>query len=150
PPERFNIADLGSIPLVLPRRPNPVRVLVDRLAGAHGVRPRFLFETDGTNTLRGLVERGLGMSIFSMSTTWSYAVEAGTLLAIPFSSPLMNWKMFLVRSTKNNDAVAISRVYEILDQEIERLWHAGAWPYAKRPGDSASHSVLHDGRTDAR
>ena len=132
PPERFNIADLGSLPLVLPRRPNPVRVLVDRLAGGHGVKPRFLFETDGTNTLRGLVERGLGVSIFSMSTTWSYAVEAGTLLAIPFASPLMNWKMFLVRSTKNIDAVAISRVYEILDQEIEQLWHAGAWPYARR------------------
>lgn len=134
PPDRIGITDLSSVPLVLPRRPNPVRVVVDRMAGGHGVRPRILFETDGTNTLRGLVERGLGVSIFSMSTTWSYAVESGLLLAIPFASPLMNWKMFLVRSTKNMDAVAISRVNEIVDQEIERLWHAGAWPHAVRVG----------------
>jgi len=60
------------------------------------------------------------------------------LLAVPFASPLMNWKMFLVRSTKNIDAVAISRVHEILDQEIERLWHAGAWPNARRAGEDPS------------
>lgn len=132
PPEQCSIADLGTVPLVLPRRPNPVRVLVDRLTGGHGVKPQILFETDGTNTLRGLVQRGLGVSIFSMSTTWSYAVEAGTLVAIPFASPLMNWKMYLVRSAKNVDAVAISRVHEIVEQEIERLLHAGAWPNARR------------------
>jgi LysR family nitrogen assimilation transcriptional regulator len=135
PPERCSIAQLATVPLVLPRRPNPVRVLVDRLTGGHGVKPRILFETDGTNTLRGVVERGLGASIFSMSTTWSYAVESGTLLAIPFESPLMNWKMFLVRSTRNTDAVAISRVQEIVEQEIERMLHAGAWPNARRAAE---------------
>jgi LysR family nitrogen assimilation transcriptional regulator len=134
-PERCSIAALGTLPLMLPRRPNAVRVLVDRLAAAHGVKPRIRFEADGTHTLRGAVERGIGVSIFSMSTTWSYAVESGTLLAIPFESPLMNWKMFLVRSTKNVDAVAISRVHEIVEQEIEQLLHAGAWPNARRVAD---------------
>lgn len=131
-PERCSIAQLAALPLVLPRRPNPVRVLVDRLTGGHGLKPRIVFETDGTSTLRGLVERGLGMSIFSMSTSWSYAVESGTLLAIPFESPLMNWKMFLVRSNRNMDAVAISRVHEIVEQEIERLLHSATWPNARR------------------
>lgn len=131
-PELCSIADLAAVPLVLPRRPNPVRVLVDRLTLGYGVKPNLLFETDGTNTLLGLVERGLGLSIFSMSTTWSLAVEAGNLLAIPFASPLMNWKMFVVRSTKNIDAVAISRVHDILEQEIDQLMHSGAWPNARR------------------
>lgn len=131
-PERCAIADLANVPLLLPRRPNAVRVLVDRLAAGHGVKPRILFETDGTQTLRGTVERGLGASIFSMSTSWSYGVESGSLLAIPFESPLMNWKMFLVRSTRNADAVAISRVHDVVEQEIEKLLHAGAWPYARR------------------
>jgi LysR family nitrogen assimilation transcriptional regulator len=130
PPPRCGMGELGTLPLILPRRPNPVRVLVDRQSAAHKVKPRILFETDGTNTLRGMVERGLGVSIFSMSTTWSYAVESGKLLAIAFASPLFNWKMFLVRSIKNVDAVAISRVHEIVKQEIGRLLHAGAWPHA--------------------
>src|SRR5690606_28836972 len=100
-PVRCSIADLAKLSLVLPRRPNPVRVLVDRLTSGQGIRPNIVFETDGTSTLRGLVESGFGVSIFSMSTTWSYAVESGTLLAFPFDTPLMNWKMFLVRSIKN-------------------------------------------------
>ncbi|MBO9515903.1 MAG: LysR family transcriptional regulator [Variovorax sp.] len=133
-PERCTIADLANLPLVLPRRPNPVRVLIDRLAGGHGLKPRILFETDGTATLRGVVERGLGVSVFSMSTTWSYAVESGAMLAIPFTSPLMNWKMHLMRNTKDAGAVAISRVHEIVEQEIEQLLHVGAWPYARRVG----------------
>lgn len=131
-PERCSIADLCKLPLVLPRRPNPVRILVDRLTGGHGLKPNILFETDGTSTLRGLVERGVGVSIFSMSTTWSYAVESGALVALPFESPLMNWKMFLVRNTKNIDAVAISRVCEIMEQEIDNLLHSAAWPNARR------------------
>jgi hypothetical protein len=40
--------------------------------------------------------------------------------------------MFLVRSTRDADAIAISRVHEIVEQEIERLLHAGAWPNATR------------------
>ncbi len=131
-PERCSIADLASLPMVLPRKPNAVRVLVDRLAAGHGVRPRILFETDGTATIRGMVERGLGVTVFSMSTTWSYAVESGVLLAIPFASPLVNWKMYLVRSTKDADAVAIDRVQEIVEQELERLLQRGAWPNATR------------------
>lgn len=131
-PERCELEQLGTLPLVLAKRPNPVRVLVDRLTTGHGIRLRTVFETDGTNTLRGVVQRGIGLSIFSMSTTWSYAVESGSLVAIPFASPLMKWKMFLVRNIKNTDALAITRVYEIVAQEIEVLMHAGAWPNANR------------------
>ena len=53
---------------------------------------------------------------------------------MPFESPLMNWKMFIVRSTRNTGAVAISRVHEIIEQEFEALLHAGAWPNARRVG----------------
>jgi LysR family nitrogen assimilation transcriptional regulator len=133
-PERCAIADFATLPLILPRRPNPVRVLLDRLAAGHGIKPRILFETDGTATIRGAVERGLGVSVFSLSTTWSYAVESGAMLAIPFVSPLVNWKMYLVRNTKDAGAVAISRVHEIVEQEIGQLLHAGAWPNARRIG----------------
>jgi LysR family nitrogen assimilation transcriptional regulator len=138
PPERCAIADFAALPLVLPRRPNPVRVLLDRLAAGHGVKPRILFETDGPMTIRGMVERGLGVSIFSMSTTWSYAVESGALLAIPFASPLMNWKMYLMRNTKEAGALASARGHEIGEQAIDQLLHAGAWPYARRLGAEVS------------
>jgi LysR family nitrogen assimilation transcriptional regulator len=147
-PERCTLADLGSLPLILPRKPNIVRVLVDRLGAGHGVRPRIVFETDGTATIRGMVERGMGVTLFSLSTTWSYAVESGLLLAIPFASPLVNWKMYLVRSTKDIDAVAIARVHDIMEQELDRLLDGGAWPNASRiAGGQARDPRALTGRT---
>lgn len=131
-PELCQLSDLAQLPLILPRKPNIVRVLIDRLAAGHGIRPRIVFETDGTSTIRGMVERGMGVTLFSLSTTWSYAVESGTLLALPFASPLVNWKMYLVRSTKDVDAAAIARVHAIAGQEMERLLEQGAWHNARR------------------
>lgn len=131
-PETCSLIDLATLPLILPRKPNVVRVLVDRLGAGHGVRPNIIYETDGPATIRGMVERGMGATIFSLSTSWSYAVESGQLIAVPFASPLVNWKMYLACTRRDVGAVAINRVYKIVEQELELLLDSGAWPNAKR------------------
>jgi LysR family nitrogen assimilation transcriptional regulator len=112
-------------------RANPtlVRLLIDRLCAGHGIRPRLEFETDGPATIRGMVEQGMGVTVFSLSTSLSYAVEIGQLIAVPFSSPLVNWKMSLARTRRDSGALAIKRVLQIVEQELERL---RAWPNARR------------------
>lgn len=131
-PESCSLADLATLPLILPCRPSVLRVLVDRLCTGHGVRPNLIYETDGTSTIRGMVERGMGTTIFSLSTSWSYSVESGHLIAVPFSSPLVNWKMYLACTRREVGAVAISRVYKIVEEELELLLDSRAWPNAKR------------------
>lgn len=131
-PESCSLADLATLPLILPCRPSVLRVLVDRLCTGHGVRPNIIYETDGTATIRGMVERGMGATIFSLSTSWSYSVESGHLIALPFASPLVNWKMYLACTRREVGAVAISRVYKIVEEELELLLDSRAWPNAKR------------------
>jgi len=131
-PEHCAITDLAELPLILPRKPNVVRLLIDRLCAGHGIRPRLEFETDGPTTIRGMVEQGMGVTVFSLSTSWSYAVETGQLIAVPFSSPLVNWKMYLARTRRDSGALAIKRVLQIVEQELERLLASGAWPNARR------------------
>lgn len=131
-PSHCALTDLASLPLILPRRPNIVRVLVDRLAAGHGLRPNVLYETDGTATTRGLVERGMGFTIFSASTTWSYSVESGHMVTLPFASPLVNWKLYLVRTRKDVNPLAIGRVQALVEQELEQLIERGAWANARR------------------
>lgn len=138
-PDACSVADLAMLPLILPRKPHNVRVLVDRLSAGHGIRPNIVFETDGPTTIRGLVERGMGTTLFSLNTSWSYAVESGLLVALPFTSPLVNWKMYLVRTRRDEGALAIDRVHEIVAQELEQLLASGAWPNARRiSGDAAA------------
>ncbi len=136
-PDSCALHDLGSVPLILPRKPSIVRVLVDRLCAGYGIRPHILYETDSQTAILGLVHRGLGATLFSMSTSWSYGVESGELLALPFASPLVNWKLYLARTRRDAGTVAISRVYEIVEQELEALIAAGAWPHGRRLTDDA-------------
>lgn len=131
-PEQCSISDLATLPLILPRKPNVVRLLVDRLTSGHGLRPHVIFETDGPTTIRGMVEQGMGVTVFSLSTSWSYAVEAGQLIALPFASPLMNWKMYLTCARRDTGGLAIQRVLQIVEQELEQLLQSGAWPNARR------------------
>lgn len=132
-PEALGIAGLSVLPLLLPRRPDTIRLLVERLCAGHGLRPRVAFEADGTSTLRGMAERGMGVAVFSLSTTWSQAVEAGTLVALPLTSPLLSWTAHLVCSRRAEGAVAIHAVHERMAQEIDALFARGAWPHARRP-----------------
>lgn len=131
-PDPCGIADLARLPLILPKKPNSVRVLVERQCAGHGLRPNIVYETDGTHTMRGMVERGMGVSVFSLSA-WSYAIAAGTLRGVRFSSPVMNWKLAIVRTRKDVSAVAINRVEQVLEQEMGALLDSGGWPGATRP-----------------
>lgn len=131
-PETCSLAELARLPLILPHKPHVVRVLIDRLCAGQGIRPNIVYEADGTTTIRGMVERGMGVTPFSLSTSWSYAVESGQLACVPFSSPLVNWKMYLACTRRETGAVAIHRVLQIVQQELELLLTSGAWPHAKR------------------
>lgn len=133
-PQRCSLAELATVPLILPKKPHSLRVLIDRLCTGQGVRPNIIYEADGTHTIRGMVERGMGCTVFSLSA-WKYAVDAGNLIAAPFSSPLVNWKMCIVRARKDVSTVAVNRVNEIVEQELDTLLASGAWPHARRLGE---------------
>lgn len=129
-PDEIRISDLEKVDLILPRRPNPIRVLVDKLAVNHNLKVHIGFECDGTSALRGMLEHGMGATIFGLNSTWSYLVEKGELLALPFASPLVNWKMYLVRNRSDMDSLAINKVYQVVHEELAQLLAAGAWPHA--------------------
>jgi len=131
PPATCALADLARVPLVLPRKPNAVRVVMDRLSAGHGIKLKIVYETDSTATMRGMVERGMAASIFSLSTSWSYLVESGQLIALPFASPLVNWKLYLARADRGASALAINRVSEVVAQELRALIGSGSWANAR-------------------
>lgn len=131
-PTLCSLQDLGSLPLILPKKPNIVRVMVDRFCAGHNVRPNIIFEADGTHTIRGMVERGMGVTIFTLNSTWADAVDSARMVATPFSSPLMSWRLCYVRARANLNNIAVNRVQRIVKEEAEKLHTAGAWKAAQR------------------
>jgi LysR family nitrogen assimilation transcriptional regulator len=129
-PRRCTTSALAKVPLIMPRRPSVLRVLVDQSCLRHGLRATIRYEIDGVSTLRGLVEHGMGATIFCLSSPWTDGVKSGRILAIPFTSPLMNWKLHLIHPHTEN--LAIMRVSQLISDQMDTLLEAGALAGAKR------------------
>jgi len=127
----YAIGDLAHLPLCMPRRPHSIRVLVDRLCAKHGVKPKIEYEIDGINSFKGLVEKGLGVAIFGYAGL-KEEIDSGRLRAIPFSSPLMNRKLCIAYSRRDDARSAIRNVRTIIEQELDRLLKEGFWRGARR------------------
>ena len=129
-PSTFDIESLRTIPLIVSTKPDYIRMLIDRLTARSSVRPNIKYEVDGLYSLRGMVEQGMGGTIFSLSETWLESVARGQLCATPFTTPLINWKLYLAYQQSANPGVA--RVARIIDEEVEKLLAANTWPNARK------------------
>ena len=130
-PKSYSMKDLADLPLCLPRRPHSIRVLVERLCARFGVHPRIEYEVDGINLSKGMIKNGLGVTIFGCAGL-KEEIDAGALAAIPFASPLMNWKLCIVYPRRDVGQPAALSVKSIIEQELDRLLKSGFWKGAKR------------------
>lgn len=132
-PHNCSIDSLKEIPLILPRKPHPLRLLVERTAFGHGFKPNIIHEIDGPTTTRGVVARGVGGTIFNLSGAWQEDARTGALLTIPFSSPTISWTLHIACSDKVTQLSAPRGVLEIVEDVLERLLAEGsAWPHGRR------------------
>lgn len=132
PPETCTIECLRYVPLILPRKPHPLRLLVERTASGHGFRPNIVHEIDGPTTTRGMVSRGFGATIFNLSGAWQDEARTGHLLSIPFSSPTISWTLHTACLDKIAQLPAPNAVLAILNDVLATLFDAGAWPHGRR------------------
>lgn len=125
-PDHYRLRDLATLPLILPRRPHSIRVLVERLCAAEGVQPKVLFESDSIRSTKGIVERGLGCTLFSR--TWLRTeLQTHRLRAIPFSSALLNWKLCIAHTRRHDASLAVHTVQQVVHGHVEELFREGFW-----------------------
>lgn len=125
-PEECTIDDLARLPLILPRSPHSIRVLVDRLCAGNNVRPNIVYESDSIRSTRSIVEIGIGCTVFGRSAL-ARQVENGSLAAIPFRSALMSWTLCLVHPRRDNLSLAIRTVKQIIVDQVTSMHAAGFW-----------------------
>lgn len=59
------LSELPDYPLIVPSRPNAIRMLIEGELANHGLRPTIAFEVDGVNAILDLVGEGFGYAILS-------------------------------------------------------------------------------------
>ena len=62
-----SLAQLAALPLVVPGRPNAIRMLLERELCAAGHRPRIAYEVDGVPSILDLVRTGEGHAVLPLS-----------------------------------------------------------------------------------
>lgn len=65
PPAPISLKEVAALPLVIPSRPNAIRMHVESEMTRLGVRPTIALEIDGVSAILDLVAEGIGCAILS-------------------------------------------------------------------------------------
>jgi LysR family nitrogen assimilation transcriptional regulator len=121
------VAAISRLPLVLPSRPNGLRLLVERAASKAKVKLAVRFEADSFRVLIDLVEKGLGFTLLPLSAI-SHEREAGRLKFAPIVTPSITRRLVLGMPADGITSRATKTVIALARQAIEDLARSDAWP----------------------
>ncbi|MGZ5939355.1 MAG: LysR family transcriptional regulator [Rhizomicrobium sp.] len=121
----FPVKELDRLPLILPSRSHSMRRLLDRLADQKKLKLQLRNQVDGMRTIKGIVEAGLGYTIFCYAGLYE-EIRAGTLKTLPFS-PALSWTFCLVSRKEGRDSSAVAAVRETIISKVHQLVDGGLW-----------------------
>jgi len=90
--ESYSFAEATALPLILPSRPNFLRILIDEHAHACGYPLNVVQRADGVWHLKALVRFGHGFTILTYGAILS-EIQHGTLEAAPIHTPRIDWTL---------------------------------------------------------
>ena len=83
PPAALPLREIAAMPLLIPSRPNAIRMHVEAEMAAIGVRPQIALEIDGVSAILDLVADGAGVALLSRNAVMrSVRPSAYTLRAV--------------------------------------------------------------------
>ena len=116
---------LTELPLILPSRSHSLRRIIDRQAQNFGKPLTLKNQVDGTLTILGVVQAGIGYTVFAYAGLHE-AIKAKILIALPFDPPL-HWTFCLVTRRDARDLPAVRFVRDTVVSEVHRLVEGGLW-----------------------
>jgi LysR family nitrogen assimilation transcriptional regulator len=122
----FTLAQVASLPLMMPSRPNFLRIIFDRACDAHGHVPKLVQRVDGMWHLKALVRSGHGFTVLTYGGVLT-EITAGTLDCRPIVAPQISWQLCLATRAERRSQVAVSVVEDAIFEIVTDLVHRGVW-----------------------
>lgn len=120
----IDVTQLKDLPLILPSRPNSLRLAVDRVAAQHGLSINIILEVDGVHATKGFVAAGFGYTIFSVNGT--DGASDRLCRVIPFRQKL-SWRLALAQLPRTRKPRAFDEIERVVREQIGRLLTEGRW-----------------------
>lgn len=98
PPMPIALRDVAHLPLVIPNRPNAIRMHVEAEMAGIGCRPLVVLEIDGVSAILDLVADGAGCALLPRNAVTS-SIRPSAFTMRPICQPALRTRLSLVTSS---------------------------------------------------
>ena len=118
PPPPMALADVAQLPLVIPSRPNAIRMHVEAEMANIGCRPKIALEIDGVPAILDLVADGAGCAILSRNAVAS-SIKPSAFAVRAIRDPPLRIQLYTATSALRPATLTQQATLEIL-REVAR------------------------------
>jgi LysR family transcriptional regulator, nitrogen assimilation regulatory protein len=119
-PRAIALRDVAALPLIIPSRPNAIRMLVEGEMAMLGVRPQVALEIDGVAAILDLVEDGAGSAVLTRNAVATSARPQAFTLR-PIGSPALRSKLLLAMSSQRPATLTQKAMQQLIQEAAPRL-----------------------------
>jgi len=119
-PRPIPLREVAKLPLVIPSRPNAIRMLVETEMAKLGCRPEVALEIDGVAAILDLVEDGAGIAILSRNAVATSARPQAFALR-PISAPSLRSKLLVAMSSQRPATLTQKAALQLIQELAHRL-----------------------------
>jgi LysR family nitrogen assimilation transcriptional regulator len=132
--ETIAFASFGRLPLVLPSRPNAIRMRVETQLASRGLKPRVAHEVDGVLSILELVADGVGAAVLPRSAVAVFG-KPDALRLLTLESPGLTTRVSLATSALRPSTLTQSAALELI--QVVALKELAPYATALRAGKQA-------------
>ncbi len=125
PPPPVNLSDVAALPLVIPSRPNALRMHVEAEMAAIGCRPNIALEIDGVSAILDLVADGAGCAVLSRNAVMR-SVRPSAYALRPIGEPELRIALSTAISSLRPSTLTQQATLELLEQTAQQWLSAPA------------------------
>jgi LysR family nitrogen assimilation transcriptional regulator len=120
PPPPIDLKDVAKLPLVIPSRPNAIRMHVESEMAALGTRPQIALEIDGVTAILDLVADGAGCAILSRNAV-TRSINPSAFSTRPISHPQLSIELSCVVSSQRPSTLTQQATLRLIRETALRL-----------------------------
>jgi LysR family nitrogen assimilation transcriptional regulator len=120
PPPPITLQEVARLPLVIPSRPNAIRMHVEAEMAAIGCRPTIALEIDGVSAILDLVADGAGHAILSRNAVAS-SVKPSAFTVRAIGQPPLRTRLSLATSSARPATLTQQATMELVRATAHRL-----------------------------
>lgn len=117
------LADVAALPLVIPSRPNAIRMLVEGELANLGLRPKIALEIDGVSAILDLVADGAGCAVLSRNAV-ATSSNPNAFVMRAIAAPRLRSRLSMAVSSQRPATLTQKAMLELIRGSAGRLVQA--------------------------